>query len=128
MGWASLLFLEDFDYPGGGYLLNEPTGFPAYQGQVLLFPPNPCKAAGTNRTSVSFGVVALKRLDEWMYIKTDADQDIFKEDIKLSRNEADTICRAVGYTHVDPNSLMSVRKAEETFHYEFDLNFMYETS
>ena len=95
---------------------------------MLLFPPNPCTTADTNRTSVSFGVVALKQENEWVYIKTDAEQDIFEEDIKLSQNEAETICRAAGYTHVHPNSLMSVRKAEETFNCEFGLHFMYETT
>ena len=71
----------------------------AYDGQVALIPPT---YVNYKFYTKSFGVVAFQEESkQWRFIvKDDSSRDII----------ADTACRAMGFTHVVRNSVMTVKQ------------------
>ena len=80
------------------------SGDTTYVGQSTLLPPT--NALGCNR-SRSYGVILIKRYPyRWDYMTNDS---------TLSRNDTDTICREMGYTHSVRNSLLTIAQSDLVF-------------
>lgn len=80
-----------------------------YSGQVALVPPT---GVSQYIYSKSFGVVVFLEDQEqrgWSYI--------VKDSSSFNYNVADTACRAMGFTHVVRNSVMTAEQYGE--HYSF---------
>ena len=83
-----------------------------YDGQVALIPP---KGVINFNYSWSFGVVTVREKEKfWKYIWDNSSLFDF--------NGADTACRAMGYTHVVRNSVMTAKQHTIAYgdNYTFD--------
>lgn len=86
-----------------------------YVGQVALQPPD---ALADYNYSRSLGVVTVKveaLKNGWQYV--------WKNEAPFDYDDADTVCRAMGYTHAVKNSVMTVRQCRDLA-WKFDLTEM----
>ena len=90
-----------------------------YVGQVALQPPDSLALAKYNY-SRSFGVVTVKVAESkngWQYV--------WKNKSPFDYDDADTVCRAMGYTHAVKNSVMTATQYQLTLNWTFhNLNKM----
>ena len=85
-----------------------------YHGQVALIPPN---GVVNFNYSQSFGVVTVREKEKfWKFIWNDSSL--------FSLNDANTVCRAMGYTHVVKNSVVTAKQHTTAYgaNYSFDIN------
>ena len=85
-----------------------------YDGQVALCYSDSAHNSNTNNnitTSTSFGVIGIyyKDYSEWRGINQRGGQPVLKG------NEADTICRQMGFTEAYPGSAMTITASNYTF-------------
>ena len=82
-----------------------------YDGQVALIPP---KIFTYFNYSWSFGIVTMREEKSWKFILNDSSS--------FSLNDTDTVCRAMGYTHVVKNSMMTAKQYTKVYgdNYTFD--------
>ena len=82
-----------------------------YIGQVTLFSPSVMNSYNATRSS---GIVILKDSIEsntWRY---------FKKNVLVGQKMADTVCRAMGFTHAVLNSVISKSQSDQIYAYEYE--------
>jgi len=85
-----------------------------YSGEVLLFPPV-SSLSPSDPYSFSMGLVAVnERTKEYPILKF-----VTKDTPTVSMTLVSTFCRQMGFTHVDPGSVTTLRVARNLFGYNF---------
>ena len=91
-----------------------PLGNRGYHGQVLLYPPASYPEGVVYQASM--GIVGVKEEGDgdefWRYVSKG-------NDIRVNQAVANTLCRQMGYTNVDPSSIITRLDAERIYGYDF---------